>query len=170
MSIQDLSDFLRSYSWILLAWFTIVPLVTWLYGRTHRKESGHLGVHRRFYQSLIFVTCVPGVFSFVLTCYTLLIVRGNLLEVNIFVYFLPLISMVATLMVMRNKVDLRQVPGYNKLIGLIIILVAVFSILFLLMNTRIFVFFGGSFMILLLIGVALFGLIWYGWKRFKKNK
>lgn len=170
MSIQELLNALRPYSWVLLVWFLLVPVLTWLYGRLHSREHGHYKPHRYIYSGLLAISGLPGLIAFMLCIYTLLILRGNMLEVNIFVYFLPIISMVATLLVARRNVELKKIPGFGRIMGAIIILSAVFFALFLLLNTRLFLFIGGGFGVLLIIILLIVAAVWYGWKKFNPKK
>ncbi len=169
MSIQDFIYQTQNHNRMLMIWFVVVPAVVYLYGRIHTRRAGTKSPHKYVYSLLVYATCIPGVFSSVLTLYTLLFIRANLLQVNALVYFLPIFSMLVTLLLMRKQVDLKQVPGFDRVFGLIIMLAVVFMVLFLLVNTRIFLFFGGSFLWLALLGIFLFGILMAGWHKLKKK-
>jgi hypothetical protein len=56
------------------------------------------------YSVAIHATCVPGMLAAVLTAYTIFISRADLLDQNVLVYIVPLVTMALTLVVVRGQV------------------------------------------------------------------
>jgi hypothetical protein len=149
--------------WIVLAaLFVALPLITWLCGQMHGRDHGGAAPWKYVYSGLVYLACVPGLFAAVLTAYTLFLSRENLLDVNPLVYFLPIVSMVVTLVLMRKQVDFREVPGFDRLSGLMAMMGCSFAIALAIQKTNIWIFFGGSIEKLFLLAAGVFALLKWG--------
>ncbi len=165
-SIQDFTESLEQIPpLILLAVFLVPPVLAWGLGMLHRKGDGDLGPWRYFYSFLVYLACVPGIFSSVLTAYSLFFIRQNLLHVNIFVYFLPIISMVATLVVIARNARWKNLPGVDRLTALITVLAISFSVALFVQKTRVWIVFGGRFTTL--VAIALISFVFLKWSIYK---
>lgn len=153
--------------WILLAVFLAPPILAWIMSRLHRDGAAGVSPWRFFYAGLVYLVCIPGLLAAVLVAYGVFFLRQNLLQVNLFVYFLPLASMIATLVIVGRQADWDELPGVDRLYALMVILVVTFGVTLAIQKTRIFVFFGGTIRSLLLIALACFLLLkWANWKLF----
>jgi hypothetical protein len=83
----------------------------------------------------------------------------NLLEVNLLVYVLPIISMLVTLIFVRKNVGFDAVPGFERLSGLMILLACSFGLALAIHKTRLFVGFFGSIDRLFLLAAGIFALL-----------
>jgi hypothetical protein len=99
---------------------------------------------------------VPGVFAAVIVAYTLLFTRENLLGLDVFVTFVPIASMIATVEVIRRRADLDRLPGFDRLWGLIGLLTVSFVIALILDRLRVWLFFGGGMLSLVVIAAILY--------------
>lgn len=162
MTISELSKELSNYNSAFIIYLVAVPLVTFLYQYVHKRGYGIYSPHKYVYAILIYLTCIPGIFGSILTGYTLFILRGNLLHVNLFVYFLPIVSMIVTVVFMKKVVSLDRIPGFEKLWGLCVMLGITFILTLIILNTRIFLIFGGSMMTFFLVMIFLFALLKWG--------
>lgn len=170
MTISELSTELSEYNTVFIVYLIAVPLFTFLYQYVHKRGYGIYTPHKYIYAILIYLTSIPGIFGSILTGYTLFILKGNLLHVNLFVYFLPIISMVVTIIFMKKVVDLDRIPGFEKLWGLCVMLSMTFILTLIILNTRIFLVFGGSMMSFFLVMVFLFALLkWGSYLLFKRK-
>ena len=147
---------------VLLVAFVVPPVLAWLAGRLHGKEQGKRPPWKYLYSVLVYLVCVPGMFSGVITAYTLFISGENLLDANLLVYFLPIVSMVATLVLIRKKVSFDDVPGFDRLSGLMAMVGCSFAFALAIQKTRIFVFFGGSIEALFILAAGLFAVLKWG--------
>ena len=111
---------------------------------------------RRAYSALVYSACIPGTFSAVLVAYTLFFTKENLLDVSVAVYFAPIIQMVLSLMIMSRNVDFEEVPGFDKIWGLLGLLAVTFISVLFIQQTRIILLFHGSFAALALFAGGLF--------------
>ncbi|MEM6700224.1 MAG: hypothetical protein AAF599_17605, partial [Bacteroidota bacterium] len=89
----------------------------------------------------------------------------SLLEVNLFIYFLPILSMIAVLTILSRKLQLEHIPGFDKISGLVFMIVAVSLVVFLLSRMRIWTVFVGSIWHLLGLFVVLLIVFRVGFKR-----
>src|SRR6266545_5974271 len=120
------------------------PLIAWLVGWLHSRGQGGAVPWKYLYAVLVYIACVPGMFAGVLTAYTLFFSRENLLDTNPLVYFLPIVSMVVTLVLIRKNVSFEEVPGFDRLSGLMVMVGCSFAIALAIQRTRIWIVFGGS--------------------------
>lgn len=171
MTVQDMIAKIGQINiWILLAIFLSPPVVTWIIGKCHAQGAGNYKPWNFIYSFLVYLVCVPGMFSGVLIAYSLFFIRQNLLQVNLFVYFLPLVCMIITLVLTGKNADWDFLPGVDRLYSLMIIIVVSLSIALAIQKTRIWVFFGGSVKILILIAIFCFVLLkWSSYKLFRSK-
>jgi hypothetical protein len=98
-------------------------------------------------------------FAAVLTAYALFISHENLLNVSLFVYGLPLVAMIGTLVLVRQRVAFALIPGFERLAGFMWMVGLSFGLALFLVKTSVLVFFGGSVFALLAIASVVFGLL-----------
>jgi hypothetical protein len=167
MSLADLIAVLGDYSLYIGGYFLLFPVMVFLYTAMLKKSNAYRKPHKYVLSTIIYLSCIPGMFSATLTVYTLFILRENLLAVNSVIYFLPIISMIAVLMILRSrKINPDLLPGFGRIKGLMLILAGTFAITFLLLQMRIWVIFGGSLWWLLGGMALIFILIKHGAKAF----
>jgi hypothetical protein len=111
---------------------------------------------------LVYAVCVPGMFAAVISGYALFFTRENLLDANLLVYFLPIISMVVTLIFIGKNVSFEEVPGFDRLSGLMVMVGCSFAIALAIQKTKIWIFFGGSIEKLFLLAAGVFALLKWG--------
>lgn len=139
-----------------------IPAAILVLGLMHGKGRGGAAPWRHLYAVLVYLVCVPGMFSAVLTGYTLFFTNENLLDVNFLVYILPIISMAVTLLLMRRQVNFDDVPGFGRLTGLMAMIGSAFVIVFALSRTRLWLVFGGSIAAFFALAAFAFGLMKWG--------
>lgn len=166
ISIQDIILYVENYWWMLLIYFIALPIISFIMTLTHSKEDIKIKSGLKYiYSILIYLSCLPGIFSSVLTVYAMIFVEINLLTINILIYFLPIISMIATLVIIKRKILFNDIPGFGRLSALILLLLAIFIILFILHKLRILLIFSGPFFILIIGGIILYLLLRRSWSR-----
>ncbi|MCP4547057.1 MAG: hypothetical protein GY835_11380, partial [bacterium] len=118
MTIQEMIDFLSKYSYLLAAAYAATPCVAFIYGRILGEGKGVESPYKYIYSFLVYFASIPGVFGAVLTAYALFFLRANLLKADLVVYFLPIVTMICTIFIVKKDVDLEKVPGFDRLYGL----------------------------------------------------
>ncbi len=162
MTTRDLIQWAGRHPVVLMAAFIAPSVIAWLAGRLHGKEQGKLSPWKYLYAVLVYLVCVPGMFAGVITAYTLFFSGENLLDANLLVYLLPIASMIATLVLIRKAVSFDDVPGFDRLSGLMVMVGCSFGIALAIQKTRIFLFFGGSIGKLFLLAAGVFALLRWG--------
>lgn len=133
-----------------------IPAAAFALGKAHRPGEGGMDPWCRAYTALVYSACVPGTFSASLVAYTLFFTKENLLDVSIAVYFAPIVQMALSLAVIRRNVDFEEIPGFDKIWGLMGVLGVTFTSVLFLQQTRIVMLFHGSFLALAAFAGALF--------------
>jgi len=169
MTLQDLFNSIAENPSPLLIFYFILPF-TAIIANVMSGDEAYESPWKYLYSALVYLTCVPGILALVLCVYTFTFEsRQSLLEVNALVYFLPIIVMAATLIIMSRKVDMRHIPGFSRLSGLMFMLAATFITILIIQKTRIWVMFHGSVTYLLGLFVVLFLAFMWGWNRMIKS-
>lgn len=164
MTLQQLFDSIGENPTFIIILFIGLPIVsyvmTWI-----TDEDAYKSPWKFIYSGLIYLACVPGIFATLLIAYNMFFMRKSLLEVNLLVYFLPIISMVATLLVLSRKLQIDRIPGFDKISGLVFMITASSMTIFILDKMRILVFFYGSIWYLIGLFVILLVVFRVGFKR-----
>ncbi len=160
MNMEEFIAKLESYDlWIILALVLAPPILVLVMRLLHRNQYGGDNPWRYIYSLLIYWVSLPGVLAGVLTAYTLFFVRQNLLQVNVVIYFLPILSMIATLVLVRRKVDWDDLPGVDRLMAFITLIAISLIVALAILKTRIWIIFGGSIFMLLIIALICYVLL-----------
>lgn len=140
---------------ILLFLFIGIPMVALLSG-FFGKNEGHLSPWKYLYSFLIYVVSIPGIFAIALSIYMFFFERGSIMNANIYTQILPILSMMITLWIIRRNVNFDDVPGFDKLGGLVFFLSVLIILLIVLEKTQIFIF---TYMNIYQFGLIFIGLI-----------
>jgi hypothetical protein len=155
VTINDLIRTAGQYPWHVLALFSAPPLFALLTGWIHRTPArGASAPFRHVYSGLIYAVTVPGMLAAVLTGYGLFFLRADLRSVPVLLYFLPIVSMLITWSLIRSRVDLDHVPGFERLSALMVSVALCFALAFAINRLFFGVLFFGSLWGLLLVALA----------------
>ncbi len=159
MTIDDMLQAAGQQPWLILIYFLAPPLLTWCNGLAHKTPGAGAGApYHYIYAGLIYMVSVPGTLAAVLTGYGLFFLRRDLTSVPVLLYFLPILSMVGTWVIMRRQVDLDRVPGFERLSALMLTMGLCFVVAFGVNRLFFGVLFFGSWWGLLLVAAAFFAL------------
>ncbi|HHM21241.1 MAG TPA: hypothetical protein ENJ20_04365 [Bacteroidetes bacterium] len=164
MTLQEFFNLLTESPFWLVAYFLLIPFTALLAGILGKGE-GHLEPWTYLYSVLIYLVCIPGIFAVTLSLYVFIFERRSIFQTDIYTQVLPVLSMVATLVLIRKNVDLKYVPGFDKITGLIMMIFALFALFWVMDKTRIWVVSYLPFWQGILIFVALLLLLKWGWGR-----
>lgn len=170
MTISDVITLLGNNPLILIAIFIGLPLAAWLYGLSLSSFKAARPPHCHVYATFIYLTAIPGILALVLTGYSLFFLRVNLMNLNLLVFFLPIVSMIGTLTVIKAKVDLDRLPGFGRISALFVLLATTFILALLIQKTRIWVLFHGSLTALVIFIVVLFLILQWAMGRVTGRK
>ena len=164
MTLQEFFNLLSANPAIVLFYFIALPLTAFLSG-IFGKGEGHMSPWKYVYCGLLYMAAVPGIFAVILNVYLFLFERQRILDSNIYTQILPIIAMVVTFLLIRRNVDIRQVPGFGRLSGLILVVTGVLAAMWILDRTRIFAITVVPFHYVIFMIIGLFVLVRVGWNR-----
>ncbi len=146
---------------VILFYFLALPLSAAL-ALLFARGSGHESPWKYLYTALVYLACVPGIFAITLSAYLLIFENQSALDINLYTQVLPIVSMALTLWLITRNVSLDNVPGFDKLSGLLLIILGVLIIMWILDKTRLIAFTYIPLQWVVLIMVAIFVVIRIG--------
>jgi len=162
MTIQDLIQTANGHPLALVLFFVSPPAIAWLCGLIHGRGNGGQSPWKYIYSVLVYAVCVPGLFSSVLTGYSIFFRHADLLNVNLVIYFLPIVSMIVTLILIHKTVNFENVPGFDRISGLMVMIGCSFIIALAIDKSRILFLFHGSIAMLFALAAGVFALLKWG--------
>lgn len=164
MTLRQLFDLIAENPAYILFYFAIIPFAAFLAGALSKGE-GHLSPWKYLYSILIYAVCVPGIFAVTLSVYYFLFERRSILDTDVYIQLVPIISMVVTLLIIRRYVDFDYIPGFDKISGLMMMIAATLGIMWFIDRTRIYAITYLRFEVVVLIFFALLLVIRFGWSK-----
>ena len=164
MTLGEFFSWTSEHPAFLLVYFLGVPLIALLAG-LFSKGEGHLSPWKYLYSVLIYMVSLPGIFAVTLSIYFFLFERRSIMDTNLLTQVLPVLSMAATILLIRKQVDLDLVPGFDKISGLILIISALMALMWIIDKTHIYSITFMPFYVVILILIAGFLVIRLGLKR-----
>ncbi|HPG08410.1 MAG TPA: hypothetical protein P5275_21710 [Saprospiraceae bacterium] len=162
MTLHDFFQICSHNPEIPLFYFIAVPLTALLSGIFSRGEA-HLSPWKYLFSATIYLAFVPGLFALTLNLYLFLFERQSIWDANIYLQLLPVLSMLLTFWIIKRFVSLDAIPGFDRLGGLILMILVVLILLWIVDRTRIWVVsylpFTG-FLILLIVLLIAGRLLW----------
>ena len=149
---------------IVLFYFLALPLTAFLAGLLGKNE-GHLSPWKYLYSTVVFLVCVPGIFAITLNIYLFLFERRSVMDANLYTQVLPVILMLFTLWIVSRNIEFDKIPGFNKISGLVLIIVSVLLIMWIMEKTHIIAITFMPFYYVFIIFAVLFLAIRFGMKK-----
>lgn len=162
MTIENLINLANGHLLALVLFFLAPPVIAWICGALHGSGNGGNAPWKYIYSVLVYLVCIPGLLASVLTAYQLFFQHADLLKVNIAVYFLPIISMIVTLIFIHKTVNFENVPGFDRISGLMVMIGCSFVFALAIDKTRLWVMFHGSIAMLFALAAGVFALLKWG--------
>ncbi len=166
MTIQNLIDWFDQNQYLTLGYFSVILILTiiivFIVNQNNFKSLKYA------LSAIVYAVTIPGILAAMLILYGLLMQRTNMLQVSILSYFVPIVAMIVTLIILNKKVPMRSIPGFDKLSGLIIMISIAFGIIFVLQKTYFGVLFFGSIIQLFIVFIILLVILRIAWSRFTK--
>ena len=164
MTLAEFFDWIGERPGLILTYFILIPLIALLAG-VFSKGQGHLSPWKYLYSALIYLVSIPGIFAVTLSVYLFLFERRSIMDTNMYTQVLPIFSMIATILIIKKQVSLDQVPGFDKLSGLIIIISSLICLMWIIDKTHIYSITFMPFYVVILILIAGFFVIRLGPRR-----
>lgn len=138
MTLREFFDLLANQPYLILAFFLLIPFTAFLAGIMGKNE-GHITPWKYLYSTLVYLVCVPGIFAITLNIYLFLFEKQPIMNTDVYTQILPILSMVGTLLIIRNNVAYDRIPGFGKLSGMMMMIFAVLTLMWGLDRTRIYI-------------------------------
>ncbi len=164
MTLGQFLDVLAQEPEVIVFYFVTLTLTAVIAGILG-KGSGHESPWKYLYTVLVYMACIPGIFSATLTIYLIIVEKQSVLDIHLFTQILPIAGMVLTLWVIWKNVRFDDIPGFDKLHGLILFLAILISFLWLLEKLRILIITYIPIGYFLLVFIFMLFVMRYGWKK-----
>jgi len=169
MTIQEFAESASNRPLMILLFFGFIIVFAIVAGIIG-KDEGHLSPWKYLYSTLIYLTCIPAIFIVTLSLYALVVEGASIASTDLVTQVVPIIAMVATLLITRSNVSLDSVPGFGKISGLILMIVATSIFIAIIGKMRFHVF---SYMPIQQVGLmflVIFAIIYFGWRKMMRSK
>lgn len=164
MTLAEFFTWTGAHPGLVLGYFIAIPLIA-LIAFVFSRGEGHLSPWRYLFAILIYLVAIPGIFAVTLSIYLFLFERRSIMETNLFTQVLPVLSMLGTFLLVRRQVSLRHIPGMDRLSSLSGMLMLLMILMWIIDKTHIIAITRLPFLVVVLVLVAGFLLIRFGWKR-----
>ncbi len=168
MTLGDFFSAIGSNPIIPIFFFVALPLTAFL-ASVFGKGEGHLTPWKETYCFIVYAACIPGILAIIFNIYKFLFERGSVLQANLYTQVLPIVVMVLTLWLVRRNVRFEDIPGFGKLGGLVMVLVALISFMWILDRMRIFAITFIPFHYFAIAFVLMLFAIRFGWKKMSEG-
>ncbi|RAK00016.1 hypothetical protein LX87_01713 [Larkinella arboricola] len=138
MTLQDFFQSVSSNPALLTVLLLSIPALAFLVNLWSGEQAAEIWRWRFVYATLVYLACIPGIFAVTLNIYLFLFERQSIWQMNLITQVLPVITMVATLMLIKRKLPFAYIPGFGKLSGFMTLITAVIGILWFIDRTRIY--------------------------------
>ena len=164
MTLGEFFEWTGDHPGLMISFFIAIPLIALLAGMFSKGE-GHLSPWKYLYSTLIYLVSVPGIFAVTLNIYLFLFERRSIMDTNLYTQVLPVLSMIATILIIKKQVSLDLVPGFDKLSGLMVVIGAIMTLMWIIDKTHIYSITFMPFYVVILILVAGFFVIRMGLRK-----
>ena len=164
MTLGEFFKWTGDHPALLISYFVGIPLIALLAGMFSKGE-GHLSPWKYLYSILIYLSSIPGIFAVTLNIYLFLFERRSIMDTNLYTQVLPVLSMIATILIIKKQVSLDLVPGFDKISGLIIVIASIMALMWIIDKTHIYSITFMPFYAVILILVAGFFVIRLGLRK-----
>lgn len=164
MTLRDFFQLITDNPFCILFFFLALPLTAFLAG-IFGKGEGHISPWKYLYSTLVYLSVVPGIFAASLNIYLFLFERQSIFDADLYTQILPIISMIITLWLIRRNVNFDEIPGFDKLTGLFLLISILIILMWISDRTYFIVFTGLPLYAVLLIFIGILILIRFAWHR-----
>jgi hypothetical protein len=166
MSIEDLLQKIDAQSLPTIIFLCCTPVVALALNAVVNISNFNKGL-KYVYTCLIYMASIPGIIALLLSVYAFFFLRQNMLQVNVLVYFLPIICLVLTLYIIKRKVNFNNIPGFEKLSSLFLFIAVSLILAYLIQKTNIYI---GIFAIasiknVFMLFAFIFAVLYFSWKK-----
>lgn len=165
MTFRDLFDYAAAQPGVIALYLLLIPLLAFLLTLWGGETAQDIWRWRYLYAGLVYATCIPGMFALTLNLYLFLFERQSVWAMNLALQVLPVLTMIATLLLIRRKLPFQYIPGFGRLSSFLTLIVALIGVLWFVDRLRLVAFTYVPFSYIVIGFVALLLLIRFAWSR-----
>ena len=165
MTFRNLSDYAAAQPGMVAFFLLLIPVSTVVLNRVAGATAPEIWRWRYLYAALVYAACIPGMFAVTLAIYLFLFERQSVWAMNLVLQVLPVLTMIATLMLIRRKLPFQYIPGFGRLSSFLTLIVALIGVLWFMDRLRLVAFTYVPFGYVVGGFVALLLLIRFAWSR-----
>lgn len=170
MTLGDLLNHFSANPTPFLIYCGIILVLVLVLNTVVGSEDAEKSPWNYMYSTIIYLVCVPGIFSVFYSVYRFLFERQRIASVDVYTQIIPVVLMVVAVAMIRRVVSLAALPGFGRISGLFITISVVITLMWILDRLRIG-FIGFTYMpiqYLLLIFVGILFLARWGLRKFTR--
>ena len=164
MTLSQLFNHISENPWPAVMYFLLLPIVTWIIGLVS-TGSREVKLWSYVYAVLVYAICIPGVFAVTLNIYLFLFERQSIWQANVVLQFLPVISMILSLMLVKSKIPFSLIPGFGKISGFLTLITALIGVMWFFDRIRLVAFTYVPFSVILIGFVLTLLAIRFAWSK-----
>ncbi len=133
MTLRDLFTYLTANPALAVIFLLMTPALACLVNLWAGETAQAIWKWRFAYAGLVYAVCIPGVLAVTLNIYLFLFERQPIWDTNWALQLLPILTMIGTLMLIRQKIPFqcRALPGRRcgKLSGFLTLIAALIGLM-----------------------------------------
>lgn len=165
MTLQQFFSWIQQNSIFVLYYYTALLFLTLLLNSI-AENKGQLYPWNWIYSTIIYLVCIPGIFAVTLNVYFFLFEKRSIMDAELLLQFLPIVMMLVTIYYIQKNVTLDDIPGFEKLFGLIWIIGVILSLMWVVDRTHLYAISFVPFYYVLIFIIASIFILRYFTKRF----
>lgn len=137
MTLRQFFEWVQTQPSVIIYYFAIILAIT-LVASLFSKEEGQLPPWNWLYAIIIYLVCIPGIFAVTLSIYFFLFEKRSIMDTELLLQVLPIAMMFIIVYIIRKNVDLKFIPGFEKLSSLMIIIAVLLSLMWIVDRTQLY--------------------------------
>lgn len=129
MTFRELFDYAAAQPGVVALFLLCVPALALLLNTVAGTTAPEIWRWRYLYAGLVYAACIPGMSAITLAIHLFLFERQSVWATNLVLQVLPVLTMVATLMLVKRKLPFQYVPGFGRLSGFLTLISALIGVL-----------------------------------------
>ncbi len=167
MTINEIINLIALNPRVFIAYYLIILAIT-VIASIYVKRDNYKAPFTYVFTALIYGVSIPGIVSTILVIYGFFFQKLNFLQVNMLVYFLPIMALILIFVILNKAVGLKNIPGFKRVSSLFIMITLALFIAYMLQKMFIGIIFFGKFQTLLIIFAIILIVIKLSWDRLVK--
>lgn len=169
MTLSDLINLYQDNLYIWLSFYILIPILIFLLSKWQKNTYRNIENINKILTFLLYVIVISWIFVFILILYKVFALKISILELDILTYFSPILSMIASIFIIKSSVWFSNIWWMKKIYWILSLVFSVSLILFFIDRLHFIVLFNSSILQLFLFFLILFFVIKYSWNLITKK-